>query len=60
MGFGLSGSSFGTLMFGADATITWVDDEEGANAQDYHLSNYVQVSVVGLLYIQCCQVAEKV
>ena len=31
-------------MFGADATITWVDDVTGAHAEDYFLSNYVQVS----------------
>ena len=46
MGFGLSGSASQTLMFGADPTITWVDTMSGeANAVDYHLSAYTQVSV---------------
>ena len=43
MGFGLSGSTSQTLMRGADATITWVDDTTGAQAVDYFLSDYVQV-----------------
>ena len=43
LGFGLSGSNSGTLMFQADATIAWVDDDGMAQAQDYYLSNYVQV-----------------
>ena len=43
MGFGLSGSSSLTLMFGADPTITWVDTNSQANAVDYHLSDYSQV-----------------
>ncbi len=43
MGFGLSGSDSSTLMFGADATITWVDSSSQPNAVDYHLSDYTQV-----------------
>ena len=31
-------------MFGADATIVWVDDVDGPQAVDYYLSAYVQVS----------------
>ena len=30
-------------MFGADVSIVWVDDEDGAQAVDYHLSAYTQV-----------------
>ena len=30
-------------MFGADATIVWVDDEKGPQAEDYYLSDYLQV-----------------
>ena len=30
-------------MFGADATIVWVDDEKGPQAEDYYLSAYLQV-----------------
>jgi len=30
-------------MFAADATIVWVDDEEGPQAEDYYLSAYTQV-----------------
>ena len=30
-------------MFGADATIAWVDQNGMAQAQDYYLSGYVQV-----------------
>ena len=44
LGFGLSGSPEQTLMFGADASIVWVDDEKGPQAVDYHLSAYTQVS----------------
>ena len=44
LGFGLSGSTFRTQMFGADATIVWVDDEDGPQAEDYFLSTYSQVS----------------
>ena len=40
MGFGLSGSTSATLMFGADPTIAWVDDIDGPQAVDYHLSAY--------------------
>jgi hypothetical protein len=29
-------------MFGADASIVWVDDEQGPQAVDYHLSAYTQ------------------
>ena len=43
LGFGLSGSNSQTFMFQADATIAWVDDNGMAQAQDYYLSNYVQV-----------------
>ena len=44
LGFGLSGSTTATSMFEADATIAWVDENGMAQAQDYYLSNYVQVS----------------
>ena len=43
MGFGLSGSTSATLMFGADPTITWVDETDGPQAVDYYLSGYTQV-----------------
>ena len=43
MGFGLSGSPSFTLMFGADPTITWVDQTDGPHAVDYYLSGYTQV-----------------
>ena len=43
MGFGLSGSPSFTLMFGADPTITWVDQTDGPHAVDYYLSAYTQV-----------------
>ena len=43
LGFGLSGSDAQTLMFQADATIAWVDENGRAQAQDYYLSDYVQV-----------------
>ena len=33
-------------MFQADATIAWVDSNGMAQAQDYYLSSYVQVSNV--------------
>ena len=33
-------------MFEADATIAWVDENGMAQAQDYYLSNYVQVSLL--------------
>ena len=46
LGFGLSGSNSMTSMFQADATIAWIDNNGMAQAQDYYLSNYVQVSVV--------------
>jgi len=46
MGFGLSGSTTNTLMFGADPTITWVDEISGPQAVDYHLSAYAQVCFV--------------
>ena len=32
-------------MFRADATIVWVDGNGVAQAQDYYLSNYVQVGL---------------
>ena len=44
MGFGLSGSTSGTLMLGADPTIAWVDAIDGPQAVDYYLSAYTQVS----------------
>ena len=43
MGFGLSGSTSRTKMLGADASIVWVENTEGAKAQDYYLSAYTQV-----------------
>ena len=43
LGFGLSGSNSATSMFRADATIAWVDENGIGQAQDYYLSNYVQV-----------------
>ena len=43
LGFGLSGRTDQTQMFGADTTITWVDDETGPHAEDYFLSGYFQV-----------------
>ena len=43
MGFGLSGSTSATLMFGADPTIAWVDETDGPQAVDYYLSGYTQV-----------------
>ena len=43
LGFGLSGSNSATSMFQADATIAWVDGNGMGQAQDYYLSNYVQV-----------------
>ena len=43
MGFGLSGSTSSTLMFGADPTIAWVDETDGPQAVDYYLSAYTQV-----------------
>ena len=46
LGFGLSGSNSATSMFRADATITWVDENGVAQAQDYYLSNYVQVAII--------------
>ncbi len=42
-GFGLSGSDASTLMLGADAIITWVDDDSGPHAEDYYLNEYLQV-----------------
>ena len=44
LGFGLSGSTAATSMFQADATIAWIDNDGMAQAQDYYLSGYVQVS----------------
>ena len=44
LGFGLSGSESQTLMFGADATIAWVDSNGQGRAQDYFLSQYTQAS----------------
>ncbi len=43
MGFGVSGSSSSTRMLGADATIAWVDIDDGPQAVDYHLSGLTQV-----------------
>ena len=43
MAFGLSADPARTLMLGADATVAWIDRMGGANAQDYHLSSYIQV-----------------
>ena len=43
LGFGLSGSTSGTQMIGSDVSIVWVDDEDGAQAVDYHLSAYTPV-----------------
>ena len=43
MGFGLSGITSATLMFGADPTIAWVDETDGPQAVDYYLSAYTQV-----------------
>ena len=45
MGFGLSGSTSGTLMMGADPTIAWVDDTDGPQAVDYYLSAYTLVRI---------------
>ena len=45
LGFGLSGSNVVTTMSGADATIAWVDRNGVAQAKDYFLSGYVQVSL---------------
>ena len=45
LGFGLSGSSARTSMFQADATIAWIDSSGMAQAKDYYLSSYVQVSL---------------
>ena len=44
LGFGLSASPSATSMFQADATIAWIDNDGMAQAQDYYLSGYVQVS----------------
>ena len=52
MGFGLSGSTSSTLMFGADPTIAWVDETEGPRAVDYYLSAYTQVGLVMFDYLQ--------
>ena len=51
LGFGLSGSTSRTLMFGADASIVWVDETDGPQAVDYYLSDYVQVSIQVFLNI---------
>ena len=62
LGFGLSGSSSATSMFQADATIAWVDGNGMAQAQDYYLSNYVQVNPVPILvdfYIPRMYVMQK-
>ena len=45
MGFGLSGSTSKTQMFGADPTIAWVDETDGPQAVDYYLSAYTQVRI---------------
>lgn len=52
MGFGLSGSTSSTLMFGADPTIAWVDETDGPQAVDYYLSAYTQVGLVMFDYLQ--------
>ena len=46
LGFGLSGSETQTLMFEADATIAWVDQNGQGQAKDYYLSQYSQVIVI--------------
>lgn len=46
LGFGLSGNAARTSMFEADATIAWVDENGIARAEDYYLSNYVQVGTL--------------
>ena len=51
MGFGLSRSPTATLMFGADPTITWVDEISGPQAVDYHLSAYTQVCLAEVLVV---------
>ncbi len=43
MGFGLSGSSIGIQMQGADPILAWVDQLNGPMAIDYHLSAYGEV-----------------
>ena len=45
-------------MFQADATIAWVDGNGIAQAQDYYLSNYVQVCglKLQLWYNVCTQI----
>ena len=48
LGFGLSGSSSVTSMFRADVTIAWIDNNGMAQAQDYYLSDYVQVSPMSI------------
>ena len=45
MGFGLSGSTSSTQMFGADPTIAWVDETDGPHAVDYYLSAYSPVRI---------------
>ena len=49
MGFGLSGSASSTQMFGADPTITWVDETDGPQAIDYYLSAYSPVRTTNKL-----------
>ena len=51
LGFGLSGSTSRTLMFGADVSIVWVDETDGPQAVDYYLSAYTQVSIQVFLNI---------
>ncbi len=44
MAFGLSENPMRTIMQGADVTVAWVNRMSIANAVDYHLSGYIQVS----------------
>ncbi len=44
MAFGLSESPMRRVMQGADVTVAWVNRMSEANAVDYHLSGYIQVS----------------
>ncbi len=54
MAFGLSGSETGTSMIGSDVTVAWLDAETGAtaNAVDYYLSGYQQVSSDNTMYVK--------
>ena len=50
MAFGLSGSDSAVQMVGADAVVTWQDDE-GTGAVDYYLSGRAQVRVKCVIYL---------